>query len=55
MPEFRRAKGSTIWHWCGNCTKRPLTDFESVFTTPTSGEMDDECRVKEKAGDCRNY
>ena len=55
MPEFRRAKGSTIWHWCRNCTKWPLTDFESVFTKPTAGEMDDECRAKEQAGDCRNY
>ncbi len=55
MPEYRRQKESTVWHWCRNCSKWPQKDFESVYTRPTTGEFDPECREKEEAGDCRNY
>jgi hypothetical protein len=55
MPEYRRRKGSTVWHWCRNCSEWPLTEFESVYTKPVSGELDAECRAKEDVGDCRNY
>jgi hypothetical protein len=55
MPEYRRQKGTTVWHWCRNCSKWPLTEFESVYMKPERGELDDECRAKEDAGDCRNY
>jgi len=55
MPEYRRQKGNTVWHWCRNCSKWPLTEFESVYMKPATGELDRECREKEEAGDCRNY
>jgi hypothetical protein len=55
MPEYRRAKGTTVWHWCRNCKNWPVTEFESVYMRPAEGEMDSECRAKEEAGDCRNY
>jgi hypothetical protein len=55
MPEYRRQKRNTVWHWCRNCSKWPLTEFESVYTKPATGELDRECREKEEAGDCRNY
>jgi hypothetical protein len=55
MPEYRRQKGTTVWHWCRNCSRWPQADFESVYMKPTDGELDNECRAKEEAGDCRNY
>jgi hypothetical protein len=55
MPEYRRQKGSGIWHWCRNCSTWPLIEFDAVYTKPVTGGLDDECRAKEDAGDCRNY
>lgn len=55
MPEYRRQKGSSVWHWCRNCSKWPLVDFDAVYIKPVGGELDGECREKEDAGDCRNY
>jgi hypothetical protein len=55
MPEYRRQKGSSVWHWCRNCSKWPLVDFEVVYIKPVGGELDGECREKEDGGDCRNY
>jgi hypothetical protein len=56
MPEYRRRKGHDAWHWCKNCsnwpTGTPGKDYDSSQTKPTSGELDNECKSKEKAGNC---
>lgn len=52
MPEYRRKKGSDTWHWCRNCSNWPKWDYDSQSSKPTSGELDNECKAKEKAGDC---
>jgi hypothetical protein len=52
MPEYRKKKGSDTWHWCRNCSNWPRWDYDSRLTKPTSGELDNECKAKEKAGDC---
>lgn len=53
MPQYRRRKGTDAWHWCTNCSNWPTSDYETSATKPTSGELDNECKAKEKAGTCR--
>lgn len=49
---WRRKKGSDTWHFCTNCSSWPTTDYETSWTKPTSGELDNECQAKSKAGNC---
>lgn len=57
MTEYRKKMGSDAWHWCRNCsnwpTGTPGVDYTVSRTKPTSGELDNECRSKERAGNCR--
>src|SRR6188508_3348292 len=41
--DFRRAVGSTVWHWNSNCPKWPQHSFECTRTSPKSGERCTEC------------
>jgi hypothetical protein len=54
MTRYRRKKDSDTWHWCRNCSKWPTWDYEEVNipAKPSSGELCNECRAKEKAGTC---
>ena len=54
MP-YRKLKGSDAWHWCRNCSNWPTKPGTYVerHTKPTSGELDNECRAKERNGECR--
>lgn len=51
--EYRRRKGKDTWHWCQNCSNWPTSDYDVRYTKPTSGELDNECLAKDKAGTCR--
>lgn len=53
MPEYRRKKGSDTWHWCTNCSNWPTSDYDVRYTKPSDGELDNECRAKEKADSCK--
>jgi hypothetical protein len=55
MPTYRKHKGSDTWHWCRNCANWPTSGYEEVTTSgrPTSGELCNQCRGKEKDGTCR--
>ncbi len=53
MTTYRRRKGRDTWHWCKNCSNWPTSDYIERNTKPTYGELDNECRAKEKAGDCK--
>lgn len=50
---YRRKRGSDTWHFCRNCTGWPTSDYEERTTKPTTGELDNQCLAKERAGDCR--
>lgn len=52
MAEYRKKKGSDTWHWCTNCSNWPTSDYESRQSKPTTGELDNECKAKEDAGNC---
>jgi len=56
MTTYRRRKDRDTWHWCKNCSNYPTEDYvEEIVSTgrPSSGELDNECLAKEKAGTCR--
>ena len=53
MTEYRKKKGSDTWHWCANCSNWPTSDFDRHYGKPTSGELDNECLAKDKAGNCQ--
>ncbi len=52
MVEYRKRKGSDTWHWCKNCSNWPTSDYDVIYTKPITGELDNECRAKEKEGKC---
>jgi len=52
MPLYRRLTYSDTWHWCKNCSNWPTNSFHSSATKPTYGELCNECKSKENAGDC---
>ncbi len=58
MTEYRKRKGSDTWHWCTNCSQWPTgragVDYDVKYQKPTSGELDNQCLAKDKAGDCRS-
>ena len=53
MTTYRRKKGSDTWHWCKNCTNWPITDYIISHIKPTSGELCDQCKSKEKNNNCK--
>jgi len=56
MPTYVQGYGSDTWHWCKNCTSYPSTIAKTEFhpgkERPRSGELDNQCLSKEKAGTC---
>ena len=49
---YRRRKDSDAWHWCRNCSNWPTSNYVEQQSKPTSGELDNECKAKEAAGNC---
>jgi hypothetical protein len=49
---YRRRKGYDTWHFCSNCTKWPLSEYDERSTKPTTGELCNECRSKKANGNC---
>ena len=56
MVKYRRRENSDAWHWCTNCSHWPTEKFVEIDVPegqrPSSGELDDECRSKERAENC---
>ena len=50
---YRKRKGSDTWHWCTNCSNWPTSDYDVTYSKPSSGELCDQCKAKEKANECR--
>ena len=53
--EYRRKKDSDTWHWCTNCSNWPTYNYETWIGEgrPPSGELDNECKSKEREGKCK--
>ena len=50
---YRKAKGSDTWHYCTNCSKWPTSNYDQSAGKPTTGELCNECKGKEKNGQCQ--
>lgn len=50
---FRKRKGGDTWHFCKNCSQWPTDNYKEQSTKPTTGEFCNECRAKQKAGNCK--
>ena len=58
MVTYRKRKDSDSWHWCTNCDDWPTDDedFDEIELPegqrPSTGELDNQCRAKERDGKC---
>lgn len=50
---WRKRRGSDTWHFCSNCSNWPQSDYEVSYTKPNSGELCNECKAKQDAGNCK--
>jgi hypothetical protein len=50
--KYRKKTHSDTWHYCQNCSGWPTSDYVEKDEKPTSGELCDQCRAKERAGTC---
>jgi hypothetical protein len=50
---FRRRKSSDTWHWRAECSNYPRAAFVGQRFKPTTGELCDECKAKQKDKDDR--
>ncbi len=49
---YRKRNGSDTWHWCQNCSNWPKKDFKEQATKPSGGDQCNECKSKQKSGNC---
>jgi uncharacterized protein (DUF433 family) len=50
---YRRRKGAETWHLCSSCSTWPSSNYEEKITADHfRGELCNECRAKDKAGNC---
>lgn len=56
MVKYRKNKEYDAWHWCTNCSNWPTEDFDEIELPkgqrPSTGELDNECKSKERVGTC---
>jgi hypothetical protein len=53
MKEYRRKRGGYTWHFCKNCTNWPTFNYDIIYVKPSSDELCDECKDKERANNCK--
>ncbi|NOH00400.1 MAG: hypothetical protein HND52_20740 [Ignavibacteriae bacterium] len=51
--EYRRKKGSEMWHFCKNCPNWPFEDFDVRLTKPDDEKIDPECLSRENSNKCK--
>jgi len=50
---YYKKPSSDTWHWCRNCSKFPNgSDVVTSRTKPSSGELCNECKAKDREGNC---
>lgn len=50
---YRKHKGKDTWHFCSNCSNWPTSNYDERPAKPTSGELCNECKAKQAAGNCK--
>lgn len=53
MAQYRKRNDSDTWHWCANCQNYPRSGYTTSSGRPRSGEKCNECKAKDRRGDCR--
>lgn len=53
MAKYRKRRGSDTWHWCRNCSNWPTTEDYTERDTRPGYDLCNECKGKEKAGNCQ--
>ncbi len=51
--EFRKSGTDPVWHWCLNCPKWPVRNFEFRREPPQRSEMCPECQAYTESGRCK--
>ena len=49
---YRRRQGRDTWHFCSNCYNWPTSGYYEQAHKPTSGELCDECKGKQRNNNC---
>lgn len=50
---FRKRHGSDVWHFCKNCTLWPTVNYDEQSSKPTTGELCNQCKAKQKESNCK--
>ena len=50
---YVQGQRTDTWHWCRNCSNYPATVVKRRKTRPTSGDLCNQCKGKERNGNCR--
>ena len=50
---YRRHKSSDTWHFCKNCSGWPTSNYDERHAKPTTGELCNECKSKQKNNICK--
>ncbi len=53
MLEYRRKIKSSKWHYCRNCSHWPGRNYDTSFTKPRDWRLCNECRTKQRSGNCQ--
>jgi hypothetical protein len=49
----KRKNGSDTWHFCSNCTLWPTSNYDERSVKPTTGDLCNQCKAKQKDNDCK--
>ena len=55
IARYRRATGSKTWHFCQNCSRRPVSDYEEASGVPSGGAECEECKSLRDRQECAFY
>jgi hypothetical protein len=50
---YRRRNDKDTWHFCTNCNLWPTSDYKEQASKPTTGELCNQCRSKDREGTCK--
>ena len=55
VARYRRARGTSSWHFCQNCAQSPANGYEDAPGVPAGGVECDECKSLRECGECAFY
>lgn len=52
--QYRKKNNSNTWHFCGNCSNWPASDFEIQLSKPLDKNLCSECKAKQASRNCKS-